>query len=385
MEIILRNKTLSVRAAIMFVLAFALLVLWRSFRRRRGLSEKEEEAYKGTSLMWLAKTVPAYKRRLVTYIAIKVLGYAGLFTCLLSSAILLGRPSYTKEVTTGVKRRDIYLCLDVSYSLYALNYDFVDRIEEMVRGLEGDRIGISIFNTSTVQYMPMTDDMEFAVDKLEDLKEYFRLQQEYMKIYGDTEYMDSYEYYDYLSGMSDKEYKDFQDLQEQLKAFEAGTLVNNMTRGSSLVGEGLASCLYNFPSLNDSERTRVILFVSDNAQNEVMSPAIELNEAAALCKKNAVTVFGIFPPKSALRFLLKGQTFENLSADMRAAVEYTGGGFYIADDDFDTSDILNKIKAHEAMQVDEISMTRTMDKPENAMYFLIAGFLLFAFAKGVGA
>ena len=61
MEIILRNKTLSVRAAIMFVLAFALLVLWRSFRRRRGLSEKEEEAYKGTSLMWLAKTVPAYK------------------------------------------------------------------------------------------------------------------------------------------------------------------------------------------------------------------------------------------------------------------------------------------------------------------------------------
>ena len=55
MEIILRNKTLSVRAAIMFVLAFALLVLWRSFRRRRGLSERKKKLIREPLLCGLQK------------------------------------------------------------------------------------------------------------------------------------------------------------------------------------------------------------------------------------------------------------------------------------------------------------------------------------------
>ena len=43
---------------------------------------------------------------------------------------------------------------------------------ETVSGLDGDRIGISLFNTSSVQYVPMTDDYDFVLRRLEELETY---------------------------------------------------------------------------------------------------------------------------------------------------------------------------------------------------------------------
>ena len=56
----------------------------------------------------------------------------------------------------------------------------------------------------------------------------------------DTGYLE----YDY------DEYDDFKAMQEELEYYDAGTLVNNMSKGSSLIGEGLASCMYSFPRLD---------------------------------------------------------------------------------------------------------------------------------------
>lgn len=379
MEVVtLRHPGLTTALSILVIIGFAAVLIFRIWKLKKGIDDKEQARLKGTATMWIAETLPGYKRRLAAYIILNIIGFGGLIMSLLSCAYLMGRPSYNKEITTGVQRRDIYLCLDVSYSLYQLNYDFVDRLQEVVRGLEGDRVGISIFNTTTVQYMPMTDDMEFTADKLEKLKKYFVLQKQYVELYED---MDSYD----LMNMNEDEMKQYDNLKNQLNAYEAGTILNNYYKGSSLIGEGLASCLYNFPSLGDSERTRVIIMVTDNAQSNLMPPTVELPEACDLCKKNDVTVFGIFPPKSSMRFLQAGQTFENLGSDMKKNIEKTGGAFYIAADDFDTSDIIKKIQAHEAMQVDQISMTRTFDDPRKAIILCVLGFSIFAAIKGVGA
>ena len=180
MEISLRNPSSAWATAAVVLLAAVSILVYRIIRLRKKLKDKDKKSFRGFSAMWIASDIPSYKRRRVLYILLKIIGIAGLVTSLLAAAYLIGRPSYNKKIDAGVKRRDIYLCLDVSYSLYELNADFVENLEEVVRGLEGDRVGISIFNTSTVEYMPLTTDMEFTIDKLRELKDYFVLQRDYM-------------------------------------------------------------------------------------------------------------------------------------------------------------------------------------------------------------
>ena len=386
MEISLRNPSSAWAMAAVVLLAAVCILVIRIIRSRKSLKDKEKKSFRGYSAMWIASDLPSYKRRLVLYILLKILGIAGLVTSLLSAAYLMGRPSYNKKIDAGVKRRDIYLCLDVSYSLYDLNADFVENLEDVVRGLEGDRVGISIFNTSTVEYMPLTTDMDFTIDKLKELKEYFVLQREYMHFHDkyNIEEMTDEEFLDFLGSLPKDEYDNFANTVYTLDLIDNPVTLDSEVRGSSLIGEGLASCLFNFPYLEDSDRTRVIIMVTDNAQAEKAAPAIELAEAANMCKNNDVAVFGIFPPEEALRDLQPGQNFDNLSSDMRQNIRKTGGEFYVIGSDFDTEDVISQIRSHEAMQVDEVSVNRLTDKPDRAIMICILGLILFVIAKGAG-
>lgn len=386
MEISLRNPSSAWATAAVVLLAAVSILVYRIIRLRKSLKDKEKKGFRGYSAMWIASGLPSYKRRLVLYILLKIIGIAGLVTSLLAAAYLMGRPSYNKKIDAGVKRRDIYLCLDVSYSLYDLNADFVENLEDVVRGLEGDRVGISIFNTSTVEYMPLTTDMDFAIDKLKNLEEYFVLQREYMhfKDQNHIEEMTDDEFLKFLEALPDDEYDEFAAMVYKLDLIDKPVTLDNDTRGSSLIGEGLASCLFNFPYLEDSERTRVIIMVTDNAQAENKPPAVELAEAAKMCKNNNVAVFGIFPPNEALRDLRPEQNFDNLSSDMRQNIRKTGGEFYIVGSDFDTENIISQIQSHEAMQVDEVSVSRMTDDPGRAIMICIFGLVLFVIAKGAG-
>ena len=386
MEISLRNPSSAWATAAVVLLAAVSILVYRIIRLRKSLKDKEKKSFRGYSAMWIASDLPSYKRRLVLYILLKILGIAGLVTSFLSAAYLMGRPSYNKKIDAGVKRRDIYLCLDVSYSLYDLNADFVENLEDVVRGLEGDRVGISIFNTSTVEYMPLTTDMDFTIDKLKELKKYFVLQREYMHFHDkyNIEEMTDEEFLDFLGSLPKDEYDNFANTVYTLDLIDNPVTLDNEVRGSSLIGEGLASCLFNFPYLEDSDRTRVIIMVTDNAQAEKEPPAIELAEAADMCKNNDVAVFGIFPPEEALRDLQPGQNFDNLSSDMRQNIRKTGGEFYVIGSDFDTEDVISQIRSHEAMQVDEVSVNRLTDKPDRAIMICILGLILFVIAKGAG-
>ena len=386
MEISLRNPSSAWATAIVVLLAAVCVLVFRIIRLRKSLKDKEKKSFRGYSAMWIASGLPSYKRRVVLYILLKIMGIAGLATSLLSAAYLMGRPSYNKKIDAGVKRRDIYLCLDVSYSLYDLNADFVENLEDVVRGLEGDRVGISIFNTSTVEYMPLTTDMDFTIDKLKELKEYFVLQREYMHFHDkyNIEEMTDEEFLDFLGSLPKDEYDNFANTVYTLDLIDNPVTLDSEVRGSSLIGEGLASCLFNFPYLEDSDRTRVIIMVTDNAQAEKEPPAIELAEAANMCKNNDVAVFGIFPPEEALRDLQPGQNFDNLSSDMRQNIRKTGGEFYVIGSDFDTEDVISQIRSHEAMQVDEVSVNRLTDKPDRAIMICILGLILFVIAKGAG-
>ena len=210
----------------------------------------------------------------------------------------------------------------------------------------------------------MTDDYDFVTTKLDDIKEYFRLQADYM------EYVDEWGYIN----VPESDYDTWEDLREKLDYYDAGTLIQNYQKGSSLIGEGLVSCLYSFPSLDDEDRTRVIIMATDNAEEAQAKPLVELDEAARLCKKNKVTVFGIFPDRETFS-LVNDQDYETERNEMKKDIELTGGKFYEQSKSLTVSDIVADIQEQEAMEVDEITTTRTVDQPKAAAIVLLISVL----------
>ncbi len=303
-----------------------------------------------------------YKTLTVRYLALSVVMIISLIGGIGSAIVLAARPYKTDDVVSGVRKRDIILCLDVSYSLYDLNSELTDYLKGVVAGLEGDRFGVSIFNTSSVTYVPLTDDYDYIIDRLDDLNEYFAMQKEYFENY--------YTVYDDERLIPDNMIDRYRELTDKLDYFEAGTLYDNWYRGSSLIGEGLGTALYSFPYLNDSDRTRVIIMSTDNELNVFGKEIINLQEASEYCRKNKVTVFGIFPSEEKF---YEPETYNYASClnGFKSAVETTGGKFYIRTRSQSVSEIVKDIQKQEAMLVKVVMTRQTMDLPEIPFIILI--------------
>ncbi len=319
-----------------------------------------------------ARNLPEYKRMELIYRICSAVMEAALIGAAVCALILCARPYRTENTSSGVKKRDIFLCLDVSYSIYELNYDIVDHLEAVVSGLKGDRFGICFFNTTSVLYVPMTDDYDFVIERLEDLKGYFQLQKDYM---------DNFAEYDYYYEIPEEKLDLFEQLIEEMDYFEAGTVINNSYRGSSLIGLGLSSALYNFPRLEEAERTRAIILVTDNWEQAKSRPAVELDEACDLCSSYDVRVYGVFPERDDLTGY-DADYYSGLEQDMMKNVEKTGGAFYAASDTFPVSQIVQGIEAEEAKSIEEIVLTKQIDTPERYV-ILLAAFLALTFVMGV--
>ena len=93
MEISLRNPSSAWATAIVVLLVAVCILVFRIIRSRKSLKDKEKKSFRGYSAMWIASGLPSYKRRVVLYILLKIMGIAGLATRLLSAAYLMGRPS----------------------------------------------------------------------------------------------------------------------------------------------------------------------------------------------------------------------------------------------------------------------------------------------------
>ena len=313
---------------------------------------KQKTKYKGgvrAANTSFVRKLPEYRKYYLTQKVLRAAMEFCIVVAVITTLVLMARPVKTETVSNGTKKRDIYLNLDVSYSICYLNYDLVDSLQDVVKSLDGDRFGITIYNTSTVLYVPMTDDYDFILRKLDDLKVYFQLQKEYMDLYNR---------YD----LTDDEWDRFYDLQDELEFYDAGTLINNYQKGSSLIGEGLASCLYSFPHLDDEDRTRVIIMSTDNAQENLGRPLVELDEASDLCKKNGVTVFGIFPNEEVFK-ITNNYDYDGLVREMKECVEKTGGVFYKQSDSLPVRDIVKDIQSQKVMEVNEITITKVVDQP----------------------
>ena len=314
------------------------------------------------------KNSPVYKKLQLRYNILRALVVTGLVGSIVSSLVLASRIYKTDNAVTGVKKRDIIMCLDVSYSLYDLNSEITEYWKGVVKGLEGDRIGINIFNTSTVTYVPLTDDYDYVWEKLDELGKYFAMQKEYEELAEKKN-----------SELTEEEKQKKKDLRADLTYFDAGTVYQNGMRGSSLIGEGLGTALYSFPYLGESDRTRVIIMCTDNELNAYDKEVMNLKEASDACAKSKVTVYGIFPGKEQF-YKPEYFDYEGLSAEFRSAVENTGGKFYTRTADMPVSEITNDIKKQEAMLVKMVVASQTVDLPEVPFILLFLCLVLAATA-----
>lgn len=247
------------------------------------------------------------------------------------AAGLCARP-YTREQVTEEKYcRDIILCLDVSTSVDEVNLHLVGELVDMVQKLKGERFGIIIFNTSSVLLSPLTDDYEYIIECLENIKKALKIRLSSDNIFSGNIDIDEWLYWDaYIS---------------------EGTLVGNDKRGSSLIGDGLASAINNF-SKYDTEKTKIIILATDN--DPYGKSFVPLNEGAEICVDRNITVYGIGT---------SDMTTSNRE-EMKKAVEYTGGEFFIGSNSATFPKIVESIKAHSENLVADKSTYKDVDKPE---------------------
>ena len=302
---------------------------------------------KKVAALELIKEEPYYKRKLVLY---RILQF-GIKVCCLGAIvfalILVARP-YTQTITEKENyTRDIILCMDISYSVDELNMELVDTLIDTVDKLKGERFGIVIFNTSPVLLCPLTDDYEYIEEVLENIRDGIKY-----RFDGDVWSSDGWYLYDYIT---------------------EGTLVGNENRGSSLMSDGLASTIYDFPEDEDDngeERTKIVIFSTDN--DMYGNPYVTMEQAGKMCADNNVIVYGI-----GTEYM-----YNDDKQEMKETVEATGGTFYLQEDSGTVEDIVKDIEKQGKNLVKGSKEVTTEEHPEAPfLALLVAASLMMVLSK----
>ncbi len=265
--------------------------------------------------------LPAYRRALARY-RLLVAGFVLCLVALIASgAMITARPATVALVTPDLNNRDIVLCLDVSGSMVDYDAAVLEVFDRLSEEFTGERISLVVFNASAVTYFPLTAD------------------------------------YAYISGQLARLAAEFDD---PTAPYYGGTLVGN---GSSLVGDGLASCVVRFDHA-DSERSRSVILVTDNfvAGEQIFT----LPDAAKLAVERGVRVYGINPGDSEARDYL-----DDLAVEFETAVVESGGAYYPLDDPAVIPAVVDRITSEQASVLPGIPQVQISERPQPWIWLAI--------------
>lgn len=284
------------------------------------------------------KNTSYYKEKLKKYNLLKKIITICSLISIFVSIVMIARPSKIETKNSNEYNRDIVLCMDVSGSVDSLNRELVNNLKDTVNSLKGERFGISIFDSSYVTVAPLTDDYEFINKELDNISRAFG--------YRDISVEHNYE----------------QEKLEEDYYLLRGYITSGTTegRGSSLIGDGLASCIYNFPNI-DEERTRIIIFSTDNSL--AGTPLVDLTTAANISKSKNIKVFGI----------ATSDIMTKEAKEYKNAVEITGGKYYVHGENTMNNIISDIEKTSKTLLKDQIDTVKT-DVPLIPFLFLLISF-----------
>ncbi len=296
------------------------LVVWRLRRDRSG------EGGIPVAHSERLTALPAYRRALATYRVLVAGAVAGIILLLAAGTALTLRPATVSLVNPELHNRDIVLCLDVSGSMIEYDAAVLDVFRDLTSEFTGERVSLVIFNASAVTYFPLTSDYSYISRQIDRLDEQF-----------DTE-----------EGH-----------------YESGTLIGN---GSSLVGDGLASCVTRFDR-TETDRSRSIILVTDNfvAGEQIFT----LAQAAELAAERGVRVYGINPGDATSKDYL-----DALAIEYEQAIVTSGGAYYALDDPAVVPSVVDSIEVEQAAVIPGAPQVVRVEHPQMAVIVGFVGFTL---------
>ncbi len=256
--------------------------------------------------------LPEYQAALRQHrVRLRILAAAGL-VLLLAAAVAAARPAERGSARPEQHKRDIILCLDASGSMNSADAAIVDVFGRLAAGFDGERIGLTVFDSSAVQVFPLTDDYGYVQEQLRLARDAFDG--------GGGSFLD-------------------------------GTWGG---QGSSLIGDGLASCVQGFPAAQPEtpepepgeadgagRTSRSVILATDNYLSG--APIFSLAEAGALAKERDVRVYALNPGDYDY-----GTDPGQPGARLRAAAEDSGGAYFALDSPDAVPGIITRIRSTEA-------------------------------------
>lgn len=296
-------------AVVLVVVAVAGGLAWY-FARTPKVKVTEEAVWVANSDY--VEQIPQFHSWVRRYRGLQWAGIGALTLAALAAAFIAARPVDIAVSNSKLATRDIVLCLDVSGSMIEYDMEMVDVFATLVDSFEGERIALSIFNSTSRTVFPLTDDYALVRDELEAAKEALN---------------------------PDIIYTEDQALIEKYMLFSAGTL--GTMEGSSLIGDGLASCALQFDEA-ETERSRSIILATDN---EIMgTPIYTLQEAVDFTQERGISINGLY---GAGNFGGNAQ----YAGEYKAAIEGAGGMYYYSDDPDAVEAMVAEVQAQQAVDL----------------------------------
>lgn len=326
--------------ALVIAVVVVLGVLGWFARRRRD----EEENVRWVANAGYLTSLPSYRTRLRRYRGWLTFMGVVLLAATVLTGFLAARPVERDVRAEELAYRDIVLCLDVSGSMIEYDTEIAEKFLQMLPEFDGERIAMSIWNSTSRTVFPLTDDYDLVETELTEAAEALDF--------------DVYSLTDQLN----------QGKVDRLIRFITGT-EGGTGDASSLIGDGLASCALNFDA-HDDERSRTIILAGDN---EVFGEGVfALDEAADMVAERDITVHGIYAPSGNPREAEE-------EAEYRAAIERHGGLFFHTDDPDAVSGIIDDIAAQQAVDLEANPEVIITDTPERFFAVLVVLLGLFQF------
>ncbi|KAB8295620.1 VWA domain-containing protein [Bifidobacterium avesanii] len=264
---------------------------------------------------------------------------AGLLGLALAVAIVLaGRPATVDANAERGESRDIVLCLDVSGSALPYDREVIASYLSLVDRFQGERIGLSIFNSTSRTVFPLTDDYDLVKSQLSEANDLLK----------------GVQTQDDINNMSDQDYQKVSD-------WLAGT--QNRKQSTSLIGDGLVSCaamLPGFSATGDASaaqaagRSASIVLATDNVVSG--SPTYTLAEALDLTHEVGITVDGLFsgPQQSES---------DQATQEMKTLIESHGGVFLTQRNGDSVNALVREIESRRAAEADQPERSSLVDAP----------------------
>ena len=294
----------------------AVLVILRK-RADRGDTDIVSAAHT-ERLLRMPEYRAAYRRALAKLAAMALL----VVVALGAFSIVAARPITTDVADTDRVNRDIVLCLDISGSMTAADAEIVGRFVELVEQFHGERIALVVWDSSAAQIFPLNDDYDYVEEKLASVAD------EVSSDIGDIG--------DTFGGDPDGD-----------PPIYAGTQLGD---GSSLIGDGLASCVLRFDN-PDLDRSRTLILATDNAL--AGTPIVTLEQAASFAIERQVRVYGITP----------AQMYGSEEDDLRTQLQRTGGEVYGVDDTDAGNNIVDQVLDDQATTLEGVPELVVIDHP----------------------